>query len=74
MNKNNGSNKKLEREQIIARFGCGFIFGIFIAISTGLVAAPQTMAGLIGIVIVCAIINGLLSVIFGESFWLNFWK
>ncbi|MGD1871887.1 MAG: hypothetical protein ACFB02_02430 [Mastigocoleus sp.] len=74
MNKNNHPNKKLERAEIVARFGCGFIFGIFLAIAGGLLAAPQTTLGLILVILLFAIASGFLSVFLGESFWLKFWK
>ena len=74
MNQDNNSDKKSQRAQIISRFGCGFIFGIVLAFAGGLVTAPQTTTGLIILVILCATLGGILSVILGESFWVKFWK
>ncbi len=73
--KNQSNQKKDDRTQFTARFGCGFIFGIFFAISLGLVADAQTFASLLAIVIVSAVICGLLSAAFGDRFWLwlRFW-
>lgn len=43
MNKNNPSKKKNHnRAQFTARFGCGFIFGIFAAIALGFAVDAQT--------------------------------
>ena len=70
MNKNNKSNlKKDNRAQFTARFGCGFIFGIFAAISLGQVVDAQTLVGLFAIILVSSVVCGLLSVAFGDKFW-----
>jgi len=76
MNKNNKSNQKKDNStQFTARFGCGFIFGIFAAISLGFVVDAQTFAGLFAIIVISAVVCGLLSAAFGDKFWhwLSFW-
>ncbi len=76
MDKNNQSKQKNDnRTQFTARFGCGFIFGIFFALSLGLLADAQTFVALLGIIIISAVICGLLSAAFGDKFWLwlRFW-
>ncbi|MEA5595187.1 hypothetical protein [Rivularia sp. UHCC 0363] len=73
MNKNNQPKQKNDnRTQFIARFGCGFIFGIFLAIGLGFVVDAQTFAGLLGIIVIVAVVCGLLSAAFGDKFWLLF--
>ncbi|MBF2013810.1 MAG: hypothetical protein IGS23_00980 [Rivularia sp. T60_A2020_040] len=76
MDKNNRSDRKNDKQaQFTARFGCGFIFGIFLAIALGLAADAPTVAALLGIIFISAVVCGLLSVAFGEKFWywLLFW-
>ncbi|AFY58218.1 hypothetical protein Riv7116_5854 [Rivularia sp. PCC 7116] len=76
MNQNNQPNPKNDnRAQFTARFGCGFIFGIFFAFTLGFVADAQTFTALLGIIFVSAVICGLLSAAFGDKFWhwLRFW-
>ena len=76
MRKNNQSNQKNHhRAQFTARFGCGFIFGIFAAIALGFAVDAQTFAGLFAIIVISAVVCGFLSVAFGDKFWqwLRFW-
>ncbi|MDY6897890.1 MAG: hypothetical protein SWZ49_07390, partial [Cyanobacteriota bacterium] len=76
MDKNNQSNpKKHNRAQFTARFGCGFIFGILAAIALGIAIEAQTIAGLLAIIFISAVVCGLLSAAFGDKFWhwLAFW-
>ncbi|MCJ8281377.1 MAG: hypothetical protein MJK14_16275 [Rivularia sp. ALOHA_DT_140] len=76
MRKNNQSNPKNHNHaQFTARFGCGFIFGIFAAISFGFALDAQTITALLGIIVVSAVICGLLSAAFGDKFWewIRFW-
>ena len=74
MSKNHRPNQKRDHSKFIARFGCGAVFGIALAIAGGAIAYPTTAAGLFATVIIFAIICGLLSVIFGDKFWTNLWK
>ncbi len=74
MNQNNQPNHKPDRSRFVARFGCGAIFGIALAIAIGAVAYPTTIAGLLAVVIIFALVCGLLSVVFGDKFWTNLWK
>ncbi|MGF1674313.1 MAG: hypothetical protein ACFCUV_11610 [Rivularia sp. (in: cyanobacteria)] len=76
MNKNNNSDRKKDKHaEFTARFGCGFIFGIFLAIALGLVAEALTVAALLGIIFISAVVCGLFSAVFGDKFWywLRFW-
>ena len=74
MNQNNRPNQKRDYSKFVARFGCGAIFGIALAIAGGAIAYPTTAAGLFAVVIIFALACGLLSVIFGEKFWTHLWK
>lgn len=76
MDKNNRSDRKNDNQaEFTARFGCGFIFGIFLAIALGLLADAPTVAALLGIIFISAVVCGLLSAAFGDKFWywLRFW-
>jgi hypothetical protein len=61
--------KKPDLYQFTARFGCGFLFGIFAGTSCFFVFGANTMAALFWGWIFVSLIFGLLSVIFGERFW-----
>ncbi len=62
-------NNQPDWYRITARFGCGFVFGLFASVSTVFVFGAQTMAGLFWGWVLLSVIFGLLSVIFGENFW-----
>lgn len=74
MNQNNQPNQKRDYSKFVARFGCGAIFGIGLAVAGGAIANPTTAAGLLAVVIIFALACGLLSVIFGDKFWINLSK
>lgn len=74
MNQNNQPNQKRDYSKFVARFGCGAVFGIILAIAGGAIAYPTTVGGLFAVVIIFALVCGLLSVVFGDRFWVNLWK
>lgn len=69
MSKKPPTHQKIDLSRFTARFGCGFIFGLFAALGTGLLFGAQTMAGLFWGWILFSLLFGLLSVIFGDKFW-----
>lgn len=74
MNRDRQPNQKRDYSKFVARFGCGAIFGITLAIALGATAYPTTTTGLLAVIIMFALGSGLLSVIFGDKFWTNLWK
>ncbi|MDJ0773703.1 MAG: hypothetical protein QNJ49_09800 [Mastigocoleus sp. MO_167.B18] len=74
MNRDRQPNQKRDYSKFVARFGCGAIFGITLAIAGGAIAYPTTATGLLAVIIMFALASGLLSVIFGDKFWTNLWK
>ncbi|PAX57167.1 hypothetical protein CK510_09170 [Brunnivagina elsteri CCALA 953] len=60
--------------QFTARFGCGFIFGLFAGTSCYFVFGATTMAGLFWGWVIFSVMFGLLSVIFGDRFWTKIYR
>ncbi|MEA5572001.1 hypothetical protein [Calothrix sp. UHCC 0171] len=61
--------KKPDFYQFTARFGCGFIFGLFAATSCYFILGAQTMLGLFWGWVLFSLLFGVLSAIFGDHFW-----
>lgn len=74
MSKEPSKNPKIDWYRFTARFGCGFIFGIFASVGVGVAFGATTMSGLFWGWVLLSALFGLLSVIFGEKFWTHIIK
>jgi hypothetical protein len=61
--------EKPDLYQSTAKFGCGFIFGLFAATGCYFVFGAKTMTALFWGWVLFSVMFGLLSVIFGDRFW-----
>lgn len=66
MKTNPPPKKKLDRLQFFVRFGCGFLFGIVLVLSLGLI---ESLAEFLVLSLIIGLILGLLAAKYGDRFW-----